>query len=137
MTKEFVIKPPKGTDEHKEKIDKILPQMPFRILVTGNSASGKGVLCNNFLGENTGFPYKNIFKNNIFIFSSTYALGDKSLANLDIPEENCFENLDEDIIRQILLEQKLNIAEFGKDACVPILILLDDVLTQLSHKKIV
>ncbi len=135
MTKEFVIKPPKGTDEHKEKIDKILPQMPFRILVTGNSASGKGVLCNNFLGENTGFPYKNIFKNNIFIFSSTYALGDKSLANLDIPEENCFENLDEDIIRQILLEQKLNIAEFGKDACVPILILLDDVLTQLSHKK--
>ncbi len=135
MVKEFLIKPPKATDEGRERVDKILPQMPFRILVVGNSASGKGVLCNNFLGENTGFPYKNIFKNNIFIFSSTYALGDKSLTNLDIPEENQFDNLDEDIIKQILLEQKLNIAEFGKDKCPPILILLDDVLTQLSHKK--
>jgi len=135
MTKEFIIKPPKSTDEGREKVDKILPQMPFRILVVGNSASGKGVLCNNFLGSNTQFPYKNIFKKNIFLFSSTYALGDKSLANMEIPEENTFDNLDEDIIRQILLEQKLNIAEFGKDKCVPILILLDDVLTQLSHKK--
>ena len=133
--KEFIIKPPKSTDEGREKVDKILPQMPFRILVVGNSASGKGVLCNNFLGSNTQFPYKNIFKKNIFLFSSTYALGDKSLANMEIPEENTFDNLDEDIIRQILLEQKLNIAEFGKDKCVPILILLDDVLTQLSHKK--
>jgi len=135
MTKEFIIKAPKSTDEGREKVDKILPQMPFRILVVGNSASGKGVLCNNFLGSNTQFPYKNIFKKNIFLFSSTYALGDKSLVNMEIPEENTFDNLDEDIIRQILLEQKLNISEYGKDRCVPILILLDDVLTQLSHKK--
>ena len=135
MTKEFLIKAPKTTDEGREKVDKLLPQMPFRILCVGNSASGKGVLFNNFLGKNTQFPYKSIFKNNIFMFSSTYALGDKSLDNLDIPDENTFDNLDEDIIRQILLEQKLNIAEFGKDKCVPILIVLDDVLTQLSHKK--
>jgi len=135
MTKEFLIKAPKTTDEGREKVDKLLPQMPFRILCVGNSASGKGVLFNNFLGANTQFPYKSIFKNNIFMFSSTYALGDKSLDNLDIPDENTFDNLDEDIIRQILLEQKLNIAEFGKNHCVPILIVLDDVLTQLSHKK--
>jgi len=133
--KEFIVKPPKSTDEGKEKIDELLPQMPFRMLVVGNSASGKGVLCNSFLGNNTGFPYKSIFKNNIFIFSSTYALGDKSLSNLDIPEENQFDKLDEEVIAQILLEQRLNIAEYSKNRCVPIMILLDDVLTQLSHNK--
>ena len=31
--KEFIVKPPKSTDEGKEKIDELLPQMPFRMLV--------------------------------------------------------------------------------------------------------
>ncbi len=133
--KEYIIKPPISTDEEKQKVDKLLPQIPFRILVSGNSASGKGIMCNSFMGKNTGFPYKSIFKNNIFVFSSTFALGDKSLQSLDIPVENQFDKLDEEIIHQIMHEQRLNILEYTKSQVPDICILLDDVLTQLSHKK--
>jgi len=133
--KEYIVKPPISSDENIEKIDKILPQIPFRILVSGNSASGKGVMCNSFFGKNTEFPYNEIFKNNIFVFSSTFSLGDKSLQSLNIPPQNIFDKLDEEIIEQIIHEQRLNILEYSKKSAPQICILLDDVLTMLSHKK--
>lgn len=133
MVKEYKVVPPKKSSENKYPVDELLIPLNFRVLISGSSASGKGVCLANILSNK--FPYKDIFKNNIFIFSTTYSLGDPSLAELDIPEENCFDKLDEDILSQILQEQRLNIIEFGKKNVPAILIIFDDILTSVSNKR--
>ena len=133
MTKEFKVVPPKKSSENKYPVDELLIPLNFRVLISGSSASGKGVCLANILSNK--FPYRDIFKNNIFLFSTTYALGDPSLAELDIPEENCFDRLDEEILSQILEEQKLNILEFSKNNVPPLLMIFDDILTTISKKR--
>jgi len=133
MTKEFLIKPPKKSSENKYPVDELLIPLNFRVLISGSSASGKGVCLANILSKE--FPYREIFNKNIFLFSTTYSLGDPSLADLDIPVENCFDKLDEGILSQILEEQKLNILEFGKENVPPILFIFDDILTSVNNKR--
>jgi len=133
MTKEFIIKPPKKSSENKYPVDELLIPLNFRVLISGSSASGKGVCLANILSKE--FPYREIFNKNIFLFSTTYSLGDPSLADMDIPEDNCFDKLDEGILSQILEEQKLNILEFGKENVPPILFIFDDILTSVSQKR--
>lgn len=133
MTKEYKVVPPKKSSENKYPVDELLIPLNFRVLISGSSASGKGVCLANILSKQ--FPYRDIFKKNIFLFSTTYSLGDPSLAELDIPEENCFDKMDEEILSQLLEEQKLNILEFGKDKVPPILFIFDDILTSVSNKR--
>jgi len=131
--KEFKVVPPKKSSENKYPVDDLLIPLNFRVLISGSSASGKGVCLANILSNK--FPYKDIFKNNIFLFSTTYSLGDPSLAELDIPEENCFDKMDEEILSQILQEQKLNILEYSKNNVPPLLMIFDDILTSVNNKK--
>lgn len=133
MVKEFKVVPPKKSSENKYPVDELLIPLNFRVLISGSSASGKGVCLANILSNK--FPYREIFKKNIFLFSTTYSLGDPSLAELDIPEENCFDKMDEEILSQILQEQKLNILEYSKEVVPPILFIFDDILTSISQKR--
>ena len=133
MTHEFVIRPPNKKSDDHVKIPDILPKLPLRMIIYGSSASGKGVLLNNMLGPR--FPYRKIFGKNVFIFSSTFSLGDDSLSDIDVSDDNIFESLDEHLLRDIVDEQKSIIHEFGKHAAPNILIVLDDVLTQISRKQ--
>lgn len=131
---EYKILPPTTKEASEYEVASILMPLFFRTIVYAPSSSGKGVLLNNLLGDK--FPYKKIFKTNIFVFSSTFSLGDSSLKDLDyIPEENIFSKLDENILKEILDEQKANIDEFGKKRVPPVLFIFDDVLSQISNKK--
>ena len=133
MTQEFVIHPPSRTTHDQIKIPDILPKLPLRMIIYGSSASGKGVLLNNLLGPR--FPYRKVFGKNVFVFSSTFSLGDDSLQDIDVSDDNIFDTLDEHLLRDIVDEQKSIIHEFGKQSAPNILIVLDDVLTQISRKQ--
>lgn len=131
---EFEIKAPKVKEASEYEVSSVLMPLYFRTIIYAPSSSGKGVLLNNLIGSDK-FPYKSIFKKNIFIFSSTFSLGDDSLADIDVPAENVYSTLDENVLREILDEQKSNINEFGKKKCPPLLFVFDDVLSQISSKK--
>jgi hypothetical protein len=135
MTEEFKIIPPKKTqvDDVNDRIPSILMPLNFRTIIYGSSASGKGVLLNNLLSNRS--IYSHIFGKNIFIFSTTFNLGDPSLSDVQVEQDNVFNNLDEDMIRSLIQEQKDNIKEFGKDKVPYVLVVLDDVLSQMSHKR--
>ena len=131
---EHAIIPPKqkvvdsGIPEH-------LFQVPFRLVIYGVSASGKGVLLNNLLGHGDRFAYKKIFKKNIFFFSESFRLGDPSFADLDLPEDRVINGYREDVIRQIWDEQDKIIKQHGKAKAPHILLVFDDTLTSLSQAK--
>lgn len=111
-------------------------QVPFRLVIYGVSASGKGVLLNNLLGHGDRFPYKRIFKKNVFIFSESFRLGDPSFADLDfLPDDRVINGYREDVIRQIWDEQDKIIRQHGKAKAPHILLVFDDTLTSLSQAK--
>jgi hypothetical protein len=132
---EHAIIPPK-----QRAVDSGIPdhlfQVPFRLVIYGVSSSGKGVLLNNLLGHGDRFPYKNLFKKNVFIFSETFRLGDPSFVDLGhLPEDRIINGYREDVIRQIWDEQDKIIKQHGKSKAPHICILFDDTLTSLSQAK--
>lgn len=131
---EFQIKAPATREASEYEVSSVLMPLYFRTIIYAPSSSGKGVLLNNLIGSGK-FPYKKIFGKNIFIFSSTFSLGDDSLEDIDVPAENVYSTLDEAVLREILEEQKGNIAEYGKKKCPALLFVFDDVLSQISSKK--
>ena len=133
--REYKIVPPKNTNENMFPVDPLLMELNFRMLMVASSKSGKGVALNNLLSEK--FPYLKIFGKNIFLFSTSYSLGDPSLTNLQkyLPEENCFDTLDLQVLKELLHEQKRHILQFGKENCVPLLIIFDDILTSVNNTK--
>jgi len=137
MKKEYKIIPPAETDEDRHPVDDLLIPLNFRLLMVASSKSGKGVVLNNLLSSE--FPYLKIFNGgkNIFLFSTSYSLGDKSLTNLQehIPPENCFDTLDLDVLRELKEEARRNIIQFGKDKCPSVLLVFDDILTSVNNNK--
>ncbi len=135
MKKEFQIIPPTYTDEDRHPVHDLLMPLNFRLLMVASSKSGKGVVLNNILGPN--FPYLNIFGKNIFLFSTSYSLGDKSLTNLEkyIPEQNCFDTLDLSVLQELKDECRRNIMDFTKEKAPSILIVFDDILTSVNNNK--
>lgn len=112
-----------------------LPQLPMRMCIYGASASGKGVLIASLLGKD--FPYKKVFKKNIWIFSPTISLGDPSFSEVDLPPNHYVSDYDEALITKIWREQDKIISAHGKGprGAPHILLIFDDVVTSLTNAK--
>ena len=110
-----------------------LPQLPMRLCVFGASASGKGVLIASLLGKD--FPYKKIFKKNVWIYSPTISLGDPSFADVDLSPDHYVSDYDEMHINKIWREQDKIISAHGKKIAPQILLIFDDVVTSLTNAK--
>ena len=69
----------KNTDyAENKKIPEPLPKLPARVLWVAASGSGKTLCLGNMLTRKE-FGYRSIFKENIFLFSPTFELGDPSM----------------------------------------------------------
>lgn len=109
-----------------------LPTPPFRMAIYGHSNSGKSVLIGNLLSDDR-FGYRKYFKSNIFIFSELISSGDSAYQNVKLPESRYLGGYDEKLMMQILGEQSACIAKHGKKKCPPVLILLDDCVSDLGR----
>lgn len=134
MINEIEIKPPEVKIKKDFDLDEALPSVPFRICIYGSSASGKSCLVGNLLSSDE-IGYKKIFKNNIFVFSTTFNLGDPSYCNIKINESNIFNEYDEKILLELMEEQESNIKKYGKSKAPNILILFDDIIHSLPTSK--
>ena len=109
-----------------------LPVPPFRMAIYGHSASGKGVLIANLIGSKR-FPYRAVYKRNIFIFSDTISLGDPSFSEVDLAEDHYIKGYDEAVVKKIWDENDAIIAKHGKPKAPHILLIFDDTVTSLSN----
>lgn len=134
----YKIKPPdrKLTFIENNQIPDHMPKVPSRILITAPSNSGKTVLMGSLLREEY-FGYKDIFKGNIFVFSTTFSLQDPAWDGVNIKKENVWDDYREDVIAEIIQDQETLIKEKGgKDKGVPhVLIILDDMITQIPMSR--
>jgi hypothetical protein len=108
---------------------------PFRLLIVSPSGSGKTVLLANLIGS-PDFPYLEEFSQgrNVFLFSSTFSLGDQSMAMAKIKPENIFNSLDISILDAIVADQRSIIEQYGKKKAPSVLCIFDDIAHQLSYR---
>jgi len=120
----------------EEKVDwphTTIPVPPFRLVVVASSNSGKSVLVSNMISSKS-FPYREYFGDNIFIFSPTFAMG--SMPGMEnIKKENIFDTFNVEVLNSIIAEQKDLVETYGKKKSSPILIVLDDVVSDLDAKR--
>tara|TARA_R110002012_G_scaffold5783_6_gene26847 strand:+ start:248 stop:1108 length:861 start_codon:yes stop_codon:yes gene_type:complete len=117
----------------KDKTDKLtisvnrLFDLPFRLVLTGKSGSGKGgIITNICLNENYG--YKKVF-NDIYIFAPEPYADEKMkviIEEKEIPESNIFEDIEEleDLYDMLVEDFKDRVAE-GEKPKMPLLIIDD------------
>ncbi len=109
----------------------LLFDLPFRVLITAKSQQGKTTLLTNFL-LNPHF-YKGQFKPEDIVIISPSLSNDPKLQviceELDIPDENCMEEYDEDVVKAIydLWESEYEEAVENKQRPKSKLILMDDL----------
>jgi hypothetical protein len=129
---QYAIIPPETKKTEDLEIPSHLFQVPFRLTVYGASASGKGVMLNNLIASKR-FPYRGIFKKNVFIFSETISLGDPSFADLDyLTEDRFIKGYDEKVVAAIWDEQNEIIKKHGKPKAPHVLLLFDDTVTSIT-----
>jgi hypothetical protein len=104
---------------------------PLRAIFYAPSYSGKTTQIMKLL-EDKDFIKQ--FKKNIFLFSPT-SFSDKSYKDL-IPEKNIFEDYDEDVINEIMEESKGLIKSHKGKKKYPILLILDDAITDINRNGI-
>lgn len=129
-----ILKLKDNTDNFVKKKKKTF-DLPFRILITGKTGMGKTNILSNFLLNDNPEFYRNDFDpENIFIFSNSLrGGGDRKLKiiirELDIPDENLFENYDEDAVEVIydMLVDNYNEAIEDKEKPKHSLLIFDDV----------
>ena len=110
-----------------------LPVPPFRLIVVSPSSSGKSVLISNMISSKN-FPYRDYFKDNIFIFSPTFNMG--SMTGMDnIKKNNIFDSFDVEVLNSIIAEQKDLVELYGKKKSSPILLVFDDVVSDLDARR--
>jgi len=110
-----------------------IPIPPFRLIVVSPSNSGKSVLISNMISSKS-FPYRDYFKDNIFIFSPTFNMG--SMTGIDnVKKHNIFDSFDTNIVNSIIAEQKDLVETYGKKKSSPILLIFDDVISDLDAKR--
>ena len=120
--------------KENEMINQHMMKVPNRLLITAPSNSGKTQLMGSLLREDY-FGYKDIYKGNIFIFSSTFNLNDPAFDGVRIKKENVFDDYDELAIKEILDDQETIIKEKGKEKTPHCLIILDDLITQIPQGR--
>lgn len=135
---EYKIKPSsrKLTYVENDLIPEHMPKVPSRILITAPSGSGKTQLMGSLLRDEI-YGYKDVFKGNIFVMSSTFSLKDPAWDDVNIKEENVWDDYREDIIEELIEDQENIIKDRGgKDKGVPhILLILDDLITQIPQSR--
>ncbi len=136
MSEVAIVKPvPSGEWQHTQSRFKQLPKVPFRVLCSGKSASGKGVLTVNAC---TRF-YRGCFKK-VFVFAATVHVDStwQTIAhyayrhlNQGRREQFLFDDFDERTLGDIIENQKLDIERQKRDPDTRrlsgILIILDDL----------
>jgi hypothetical protein len=80
------------------------------------------------------FIYKQVFKNNIFLFSPSNNF-DEVLDSLKIKDENKKDFMDEAFIENIINEQNQLIEKNNKAKAPHILMIFDDVVLQIKNTK--
>jgi phage pi2 protein 07 len=94
----------KTTPPENHNIPSFMMQLPFRLIVIAPTSSGKSTMIHNLLSK-PQFNYKQVFKNNIFLFSPSNKF-DEVLDSLKIKDENKKDFMDEEFIENIMEEQK-------------------------------
>lgn len=119
-----------------EHIPDHMPKLPMRGLFCTASGGGKTQVMGALL-RNPDFGYKDAFKGNIFLMSSTSALGDPAWDGVTLKEENVWNDYREDIIQELFDDQEAIIKEKGKDKgkCPHILLILDDLITSIPTSR--
>ncbi|MES2216587.1 MAG: ATPase/DNA packaging protein [Patescibacteria group bacterium] len=135
MNKDYAIEPVK-TDKDKIKHPKlseagVIPKLGSSILLIGVTKSGKSVLLHNLLAKKEF--YGGVF-DKIFTVSPA---GDSTLEDLDIPEEQQFNDLKkaEKALSAIHKHQKEQIKKHGPHKAHQFAIVLDDVIGDHSFMK--
>ncbi len=123
----------KTTPEENHNIPHFMMQLPFRLIVIAPTSSGKSTMIHNILSKSQ-FNYKQVFKNNIFLFSPSNNF-DEVLDSLKIKDENKKDFLDEEFIEHIMEEQKELIEKNNKSKAPHILMIFDDVVLQIKNTK--
>jgi len=116
------------------QIPEPLMRLPFRALLVACSSSGKTLTIGNMLARKE-FAYKKIFRDNIFLFSPTYELGDPSMHGVDIDEDHVFKDFDETVIEEIMADQKATIKRYGKSKAPHVLLVFDDLIAHMPQSK--
>tara|TARA_B100001094_G_scaffold216533_1_gene210646 strand:+ start:1842 stop:2564 length:723 start_codon:yes stop_codon:yes gene_type:complete len=113
-----------------------MPQLPMRGLFIAASGSGKTECVANML-KNEAFGYKQAFRSNIFLFSSTASLSDPAWDGVNIREENVFNTYRADIINEIVADNEVIIKKNDgkKTKCPHVLILIDDLVCDIPTSK--
>ena len=133
----------KGYKEHRVKVlfpdpnvidwpHKLLPKPPLRLCIVSPSNTGKSVLT-SFMFSSDAMPYKKYFGSNVFIFSSTANLGSMNMPH--VKKENIYDSFDVKVIQSLWEEQNLLIEKYGRKRTVPILLIFDDVVSDLNTSQ--
>jgi hypothetical protein len=120
--------------KENELIPEPLPKLPFRTLLVACSHSGKTLVIGNLLARKE-FGYRRIFKENIFLFSPTYELGDPSMHGVELDEDRVFKDFDEAAIQEIMEDQKDIIKRYGKTKAPHVLLVFDDLIAHMPQAK--
>ncbi len=113
-----------------------MPKLPSRGLFICASGGGKTSVIASLLRDEQ-FGFKQAFRGNIFLMSSTASLHDPAWDGVTLKEENVWDDYREDIIQEIIDDQEAIIKDKGgKDKKVPhVLIVLDDLLTSIPTSR--
>ncbi len=140
-----LVKPvPSGEWEHTQSRFSHLPRIPFRLLCSGKSAAGKGVLTVNAV---TNF-YRDCFER-IYVFAATANVDNtwQTIAhyayrhlNQRRREQVLFDDFDEAVLAQIVENQKIAIERQKRDPdrkkLKGILIILDDLSDHSAMRRL-
>ncbi len=129
----LAISPVKTTPPENHNIPHFMMQLPFRLIVIAPTSSGKSTMIHNLLSK-PQFNYKQVFKNNIFLFSPSNNF-DEVLDGLNIKDENKKDFMDEEFIENIIDEQNELIDKNNKTKAPHILMIFDDVVLQINNTK--
>jgi hypothetical protein len=128
----YAIRPPPAIAKEWNYPD--LPEPVFRMAIVSPSGAGKSVLLSNII-SNPSFPYRELFKKNIFLFSSTFHLEDPSFAMSDnILKRNVFSSLDLATLQEIVNDQNGIIQSYSKPKAPHVLLIFDDVAHQIDYR---
>ena len=76
-----------------------------------------------------------MFRQNVFLFSPTYELGDPSMHGVDIDEDRVFKDFDEVVIHEKMADQKSAIKRYGKSKAPHVLLVFDDLIAHMPQNK--